>query len=222
VVRFVLGRAGRGKTRYIFNEIARCLISNHGQKMILLVPEQYTLQAERDLIEHLRLPGLIHLEVLSISRLAERVFEETGGIKNVLINEQGRQMALRKVIEELSSNLALYSRAVRQPGFIEQCADLMSEFKQNMVEAEALARLQEIFSQDQLLRDKLHDAALIYQALTRFLEDKQYIDNDDYLLALIDRMHQAASLQGAYIWVDSFVTFPLDFTRYPGTHAFEQ
>ncbi len=207
MVRFVLGRAGRGKTRYIFNEIARCLISNHGQKMILLVPEQYTLQAERDLIEHLRLPGLIHLEVLSISRLAERVFEETGGIKNVLINEQGRQMALRKVIEELSSNLALYSRAVRQPGFIEQCADLMSEFKQNMVEAEALARLQEIFSQDQLLRDKLHDAALIYQALTRFLEDKQYIDNDDYLLALIDRMHQAASLQGAYIWVDSFVTF---------------
>ncbi|MEQ8174441.1 MAG: helicase-exonuclease AddAB subunit AddB [Syntrophomonadaceae bacterium] len=207
MVRFVLGRAGKGKTRYIFDEIARCLVSNPDRKMILLVPEQYTLQAERDLIEHLRLPGLIHLEVLSISRLAERVFEETGGIKSVLINEQGRQMSLRKVIEELSPDLALYSRAARQPGFIEQCADLMSEFKQNMVDIEDLARLQEVFGQDQLLWDKLHDAALIYQGLTRFLQDKQYIDNDDYLLALVDRMHQAASLQGAYIWVDSFVTF---------------
>lgn len=175
--------------------------------MILLVPEQYTLQAERDLIEHLQRPGLIHLEVLSISRLAERVFEETGGIKQVIINEQGRQMALRKVIEELSSNLALYSRAARQPGFIEQCADLMSEFKQSMVGPEDLVRLQETFSKNPLLRDKLHDSALIYRGLARFLEDKQYMDNDDYLLALVDRMHRSASLQGAYIWVDSFVTF---------------
>lgn len=207
MVRFVLGRAGKGKTRYIFDEIARRLTSDPGLKMILLVPEQYTLQAERDLIEHLRLPGLIHLEVLSISRLAERVFEETGGIKNVLINEQGRQMALRKVVGELGSKLAVYSRAVRQPGFIEQCADLMSEFKQNMVDPEVLSKMQKVLSKDHLLRDKLHDAALIYQSLIRFLEDKQYTDNDDYLLALLDRVHQASSLQGAYIWVDSFVTF---------------
>lgn len=207
MVRFVLGRAGKGKTRYIFDEIARCIDSNVDKRMILLVPEQYTLQAERDLIEHLRLPGLIHLEVLSLSRLAERVFEETGGIKSVLLNEQGRQMALRKVIEELSPHLALYVHAARQPGFIQQCAALMSEFKQNIVDIEELARLQEIFGKDQLLRDKLHDAALIYQGLTRFLKDKKYIDNDDYLLALIERMHQAVSLHGAYIWVDSFVTF---------------
>lgn len=207
MVRFVLGRAGKGKTSYIFDEIARCLVSNIDKRMMLLVPEQYTLQAERDLIERLRLPGLIHLEVMSISRLAERVFEETGGIKSVLLNEQGRQMALRKVIGELSPHLALYANVGRQPGFIEQCAALMSEFKQNMVDIEELARLQEVFNKDRLLRDKLHDAALIYQGLTRFLKDKQYIDNDDYLLALVDRMHQAVFLQGAYIWVDSFVTF---------------
>lgn len=206
MVRFVLGRSGNGKTRYIFDEISHNLISNSNKKMILLVPEQYTLQAERDLIDHLRLPGLIHLEVFSITRLAERVFEETGGIKKVLINEQGRQMALRKVVEELSPHLSLYSRASRQPGFIEQCAGLMSEFKQNMVGREELARLQEVFH-DRLLRDKLHDAALIYQGLTLLLEDTHFIDNDDYLLALIDRMHQTASLQGAFIWVDSFVTF---------------
>lgn len=207
MVRFVLGRAGTGKTRYIFNDIASCLIEKPGTKMILLVPEQYTLQAERDLIEHLQLPGLMHLEVLSISRLAERVFEETGGIRRLLINEQGRQMALRKVIEELISSLSVYSRAARRPGFIDQCADLLSEFKQNMVEPEDLARLQETFNNNLLLRDKIHDASLIYQGLTRFLEDKQYIDNDDYLLALVDKMHQAASLQGANIWVDSFLTF---------------
>ena len=45
-----------------------------GGKMIVIVPEQYTLQTERELMDGLDVMGFFDLEVLSPSRLTERVF----------------------------------------------------------------------------------------------------------------------------------------------------
>ena len=44
-LRFIIGRAGSGKTEYCFEEI---LQQEHA---ILLVPEQYSLQANKELIQ---------------------------------------------------------------------------------------------------------------------------------------------------------------------------
>jgi len=74
-VRYIVGRAGKGKTYRIFEEIKQRLQENQGEKLILLVPEQYTLQAERDLLEHLQVPGIMKVEVLSIRRMGSTGFE---------------------------------------------------------------------------------------------------------------------------------------------------
>ena len=55
----IAGRAGSGKSRLIFNQIKEQLNRNDGRKLILLVPEQFTLQSERDLIQYLQLPGIM-------------------------------------------------------------------------------------------------------------------------------------------------------------------
>ena len=48
------------------------------QKVLVIVPEQFTLQTERDLIAGLSAPGFFDIEVLSPSRLTERVFAAAG------------------------------------------------------------------------------------------------------------------------------------------------
>ena len=58
-------RAGQTQSR-LFEEIRKC--REAGQRVLLLVPEQYTLQAERELVEQLNLPGLLDLDVLSPRR----------------------------------------------------------------------------------------------------------------------------------------------------------
>ena len=77
-VRFVVGRGNRGKTRWVFKDIKDRLENTVRDKLILIVPDQFTLQAERDLIQYLGTPGIMRIEVLSFTRLAYKVFNEAG------------------------------------------------------------------------------------------------------------------------------------------------
>jgi ATP-dependent helicase/nuclease subunit B len=78
-IRYFLGRTGSGKSYRTMQEIVADLKKDSDYPLILLVPEQFTLQAERDLIEKMDLPGIMRVEVLSFTRLAFRVFNEVGG-----------------------------------------------------------------------------------------------------------------------------------------------
>ena len=64
-IRFILGRAGSGKSRQIIEEIKTSLEQGGHEPLLLLVPEQFTLQAERDLITGLQAKGIVRAEVLS-------------------------------------------------------------------------------------------------------------------------------------------------------------
>ena len=91
-IRYILGRAGVGKTHKIYEEIRDELKTNSTNKLILLVPEQFTLEGEADLISKMNLDGIMRLEVLSFSRLGFKVLNEVGGITKSSINELGKVM----------------------------------------------------------------------------------------------------------------------------------
>jgi len=110
-IRYILGRSGSGKSHRILQEIKQSLQDGGDDLLILLVPEQFTLQSERDLLQKLNLPGIMRVEVLSFTRLAQRVFSEAGGLTRTLLNEQGKNMVLRKMIDEVSRNLTIYKKA---------------------------------------------------------------------------------------------------------------
>ena len=76
-IHYIVGRSGSGKTMQIYSEIGEALRNGEG-RLILMVPEQFTLQAERDLIQTLNLPGILDVEVLSFTRLAYKVFMKQG------------------------------------------------------------------------------------------------------------------------------------------------
>ena len=105
-------------------------------KCFLIVPEQYTLGAERDLIAQLNLPGLIDVEVLSLKRLGFRVLEETGGITRKTVNDHGRRMLLTKSIRMLKGQLSVYEKSLTNPGFLKQIAAVIDELKENSIDPE--------------------------------------------------------------------------------------
>jgi ATP-dependent helicase/nuclease subunit B len=174
-IRFIVGRAGSGKSHRVLQEIDQCLRAGGEERLILLVPEQFTLQAERDLIQKLNLPGIMRVEVLSFTRLAQRVFNEVGGLTRTLLNEQGKNMVLRKMIDEVARNLTIYKKAASQEGFVHQLSVLLSELKQQgILPAELQASME---GEAQLiLGQKLHDIALIYEHFNRYLQGR-YLDS---------------------------------------------
>lgn len=205
-VRFVLGRAGSGKSHYIFTEIEKSLKEGYPGSLILVVPEQFTLQAERDIIDYLGVSGTLQLEVLSISRLASRVFNQAGGRTRTLINELGRGMVLRKVIDENLNHLGVYRTIAHQPGFVQKFAELLSELKQNNIQPQQMSSIMEEMKEDSPLQHKMKDIALIWDGFNRYLEGK-YLDSDDYIRLLVERLPQADFLRQTRIWIDNYVTF---------------
>ena len=98
-----------------------------GRRMILYVPEQYTLQAERDLITGLNLPGLLDIQVISPRKLRRQVREQTGtGVKPSL-NELGRAMAVHRVMTEKAEELKFYRNMTDLPGAVKRVRRLRGE-----------------------------------------------------------------------------------------------
>lgn len=205
-LRYILGRAGTGKTNLVLHEIDYRLKEKSEHKLILLVPEQFTLQAESDLISKRELSGIIRVEVLSFQRLAYKVLNEVGGIKRTNINELGKIMVLRKLFDECAQDLSVFSRASKQQGFLMNFCELISEFKKNDISYELLEAKSKLIEDDNLLKRKLQDISLIYKKFVDYL-DGRYTDEEDKLNLLIEKLEQSDYFKGAEIWVDGFNSF---------------
>lgn len=203
-VGYITGRAGSGKSMLVFQQIKEYLDRDGGHQLILLVPEQFTLQSERDLIQSLQLPGIMQVEVLSFNRLADRILDEAGGKTRTLIDEQGKYMVLRKVVDELSPQLTIYQKVSRQDGFIHYIGDLLSELKQYNIALELLELTAPALPEN--LGNKIHDIALIYGRFNDYL-GTHYLDLDDRINLVLNRMQESSFLKNSVIWLDGFTTF---------------
>ncbi len=104
--RFVLGRAGSGKTTLCLNEIKQRLKAEpQGPPLIWLVPEQATFQAEYALISVPELGGTLRAQVLSFRRLAWRVMQEVGGTARLPIDETGKKLLLHRILHKQRDRL---------------------------------------------------------------------------------------------------------------------
>lgn len=204
--RYILGRSGTGKTRQVMEEISHYAGDSSSNKLILLVPEQYTLKAEQELIGFLKVPGIMRVEVLSLTRLGERVLNEAGGAARSLLNEQGKNMVLRKIIDENSSQLQVYRKAAYQEGFVRQLSELLAEWKQYDLTPSDLKECSHDLHEDIVLRNKLQDSVLLFEGFNRFLKDR-YLDLEDRELLIIERIIAAPFLKGARIWLDGLHVF---------------
>jgi ATP-dependent helicase/nuclease subunit B len=210
-LQFITGRAGKGKSYYIYNEIHQHILEARNQdrnreKLILLVPEQYTLQAERDFLDKTGLQGIMQLEILSFTRLAQRIFNEVGGLTRVMLNGQGKNMVLRRVMEQLEGELLVYNNSCRQNGFINELMDFLAGLKQRAVSIDDITQMQDSIDKDSLLSRKLNDVTLIYQYFNDYLQER-YLDSEDYINLFIEKMPSSRYLSCSRIWVDNFATF---------------
>ncbi len=211
-VRFIIGRAGSGKSERCLDEIRRLLLeSQDDHPLIMLVPEQATFQAEYALVTTPGLSGMIRAQVLSFRRLAFRVLQEVGGAARIHIADTGKKMLLHKIARNRKDDLRFFSRSIEQVGFIDELNELYNEFKRYCISAEHLhSRLlspgAEIAADSGQMKDKLHDIAMIYGDFESELAAR-YIDAEDVLAMLAERVSDSAYLRGAEVWIDGFHGF---------------
>lgn len=205
-LRLVYGRAGCGKSRFCLQDIKTRMEEGGSQPLILIVPEQFSLQAERSLIQAIGQGGLMRAEVLSFKRLAYRVFSEVGGIAFPHMTPAAKSMILHRVLEQLRTELVFFAKAAMQRGFVNTLSDLITEFKRYCIAPGDLKEvLQQIPEQD-LLRTKMSELCSIYQEYEDSILER-YRDADDDLTLLPDKLDLSRQFEGAEVWIDEFSGF---------------
>ena len=136
--RFVAGEARSGKTYAIQEEIIARSMEDPDRKLIYIVPEQATLQVQRQLLDKHPRHGILNVEILSFNRLAHRVFQETGGPSCDILDDVGKSMVLYKLAMDCQEQLSYYQNSIRQKGFIGQLKIMITEMIQYRIQVEDL------------------------------------------------------------------------------------
>lgn len=192
------GRENIDKGRFIFESIKG--------KTLLLVPDQFTLQAERDAFFYLGAKGLMDLEVVSISRLGLKVLAETGGGKRPLIDQYGRHMLLTKILRENRDALGIYRGQEKKQSFIEMVNNFISELKQYGVKPEELETIAEDLGERTFLCKKLRDIGLVFRNYEEQIQGK-YLDTEDYIDLYAEKILHSQIVRQAEVWIYGFDSF---------------
>jgi len=210
MIRIIYGKAKSGKTHQIYTEMHEATQqkaqTTERIEVVLIVPEQFTLEAEKQYIEHTESEGFIGIEVVSFKRLAHKIFEEVGSPHGVKISEIGQVMLLRRLFAEAQEQLTVYQSAYSKLGFLSQFHELIKEFKQNRVSPESLEKVIEIVKDQPLLKNKLSDFNLIFKAYEAE-KSNQYFDEEDLYNYLLECLPLSKKLTKASIWIDGFDSF---------------
>lgn len=206
-VQFVLGRAGTGKTRFCLDGVMAGLDAGgplDGPRLILLVPEQASFQMEHMLAR--RAPGgaYARAEVLSFTRLAQRVFSETGAVSKTL-SPSARQMALRQIVQQMGERLGPWQEAGTTAGFLRELDRLLTELLREDESPEALRQAAKRCGDSETAERGRRIAAVLEAYLAWLGRDR--IDPAAEQRVLRERLAIVPWVHGAEIWVDGFAAF---------------
>ena len=201
---FILGTAGTGKTALLMERLN--LAAQSGERTILLVPEQYSFEAELAVQKVLGSQRALGVEVLSFTRLCNSVFRELGGISSAGITQTGRYLLLSLAASELRENLRVYRKNASSPAFLEMLAAAISELKTAGISPRRLEEVASECDPDLTLCEKLADLSAIYTAFQAMVE-AGYTDPDDDLIRACELLWESELFAGAQIFVDGFTTF---------------
>ncbi len=205
-LRYITGVPRSGKTYHCIRRMldAREMASEGRYPVIYIVPEQFTMTAERMLLaaESERSGqghgvAFSHIQVLSFQRLAFYLFSKTGAAAGTFIDDVGKTMLLRKLVYGLQRELSVYGTSGDKPGFIENLSSAINEFFRYGVKPEALSGTS---------NPKLSDISLIFDHYLRYIRNN-YISHDEVLDLCAAKLDAENIFEHAQIYIDGFYSF---------------
>ena len=201
MLKLILGRAGSGKTTTVLNRLCR---AGQERPQVLLVPEQMSHESERALCRAGGPQACLFAEILSFSRLANRVFQTAGGLGEEELDNGGRLLLMYRAVQESAPELKVYARPSRRPAFLQSLLATVDELKSSCAPPEVLVRAGRETGGPE--GEKLQDLGLIcgqYQALAAQVA----LDPRDRLTRAAEKLTLCPWAKGKDLWLDGFTDF---------------
>lgn len=205
-LQFVMGPSGAGKSHYLYQKVTEESLKHPEKNYIVLVPEQFTMQTQKDLVLASPRKGILNVDVLSFNRLAYRIFEETGGNKRTVLSDVGKSFVLRKIAGDYESELHVLGSNLKKTGFISEVKSIISEFTQYDIQGSMLDTVLEEAGTTTNFYYKLQDIKMIYEGFQSYLQEK-YVTSEELLDILCLAIPKSEILKNSVIVLDGFTGF---------------
>lgn len=205
-LQFIFGNSGSGKSYYLFEHIIAESIKFPEKNYIVLVPEQFTLQTQKEFVARHPKHGIMNIDVLSFARLAFRVLEETGDNQRQILDDEGKNLILRKIAKKIEPSLHVLKGNLKKPGYISEVKSVISELTQYNISPTEMDEMKNVAEEHSYLYYKLQDIQLIYQAFEQYLADK-YITKEEILDLLCAKMETSRMMKDCVMVLDGFTGF---------------
>lgn len=202
-LRIIYGKSGTGKSTYIFNEIAD-RIKKGEDKIYIITPEQFSFTAEKKLLDTIESSSVISAEVLTFARMAYRVLKETGSATLTNLSSSGKSMLIYNILSKEKDNLKFIGKSSEN---IDMIGTQITEFKKHGITPENLKNVMES-TEDKYLKSKLNDMFNVYEKYAEEISSR-YIDENDNLTLLAERLELVHDFENATIYIDEFVGFTM-------------
>ena len=118
-LQFIIGSSGAGKSYFAYERVIQESLMHPQRNYYVIVPEQFTMQTQKNVVEMHPGKGILNIDVLSFQRLAYRVFEEVGGAREVLLDDTGKSLVLQKLVQQHKKELPYLGSQMNKPGYLE-------------------------------------------------------------------------------------------------------
>ena len=203
MLQIVLGKAGTGKTAAVMARIKDAVDRGLGGRL-LIVPEQYSHEAERELCRICGDSLSLYAEVLSFTGLARKLNAELGGGAAPYLDKGGRLLCMALASDGLYSRLRVYSSARRKAELQTMLLSAVDELKTACISSEQL--MEASHNCVGALSDKLYDLALILEAFDAVVANG-HADPTDRLTLLAEQIGQSSMGEKNEIFIDGFTDF---------------
>ncbi len=220
----VTGGSGSGKTEYIYRKIIEQSIARADGRFFVIVPEQATMQAQKEIVRLHPRHGTMNIDIVSFERLAYRIFSELSLPQPEILDDTGKSMVLRRLAGEKKAELKLFASQLNRAGFIGEVKSMLSEFYQygvtpEMLDEQAARTLGGRPSGNgaapetgktpgagSMLARKLGDMNVIYRAFRDFIAE-HYITTEELLDKLCEVCGRSKLLSGSTVVLDGYTGF---------------
>lgn len=204
MLNIITGRTGSGKTRLV-RSMAAELSKNESGKVIIIVPEQFTFETEREMLSVLGNGKINNVEILSFSRLAEKLLKQYGKLDRRVADDGERAVLISLAAEALGDKLTVFSQSRKSPSMTAQLLEFYREMKKCRISCGDLSDLAGKVKKP-AFSEKLKELSMLFESYEAHLK-QNFQDDCAYLDMLYDLLADVRYFEGKTVFADAFSGF---------------
>lgn len=205
-LRFFFGPSGAGKSKRLYQEIMERSLAHPEKNYLIIVPDQFTMQTQKELVISHERGGILNIDVLSFGRLTHRILDEVGQLDTPVLDDTGKSLVLQKVALNMREQLPTLGGQLHKQGYIHEVKSAVSEFMQYGIAPSDMPKLIGFASARGALMHKLEDLAKLYQGFKEYISG-DFVTTEETLQLLCRSLADSRLIAGSVAVFDGFTGF---------------